>query len=412
MEPTFQSRRRRPRSRRPTRAVLTGLALFTALAAGVYIGANPNTPVVGGLKDVIAPDRAEISTDQVESLIANEFYRDVDKDKLTDGSIKGMVESLRDPYSNYFDPRQNKQFAQALSGRYSGIGTAVSPDPRGLEITVVYPDSPAADAGIKADDLVVAVNGESIAGESADAAVAKIKGPEGTNVKLSVRSPLAENGKKFGKPRQLTVVRRAIDLPVATGKIVRRGGRKVGVIKLATFTENSGAVTGDQIKKLEKLGADSYVLDLRGNGGGRLDQAVAVASLFVPDGLIVATDGRARPRQKYDAVKGAIATADPLVVLVDKSSASASEITAGALKYRDRALVVGTRTFGKGVFQEITELKNGGAVSLTVGRYVLPGEHLITKAGLKPDLTVKDDDDTSSDEALDAALIALAEFKK
>ncbi|MFY9488665.1 MAG: S41 family peptidase [Solirubrobacterales bacterium] len=411
MPQIFQTIPQRREPRRFSRVVLRGLLLFTALIAGVYIGSNPNTPVVGGLKDIVSPDKTEISTEQVEELINNEFYRRVDETKLTNGSIKGMVESLKDPYSHYFDREQNKQFAQAISGRYGGIGTAVNPNKRGLEVAVVYEKSPADEAGIRPDDLITEVNGKSIAGESADTAVAKIKGPDGTKVKVTVQSPI-EGTKKYGRPRELTLERRQIDLPVATGELVRREGRKVGVIELTSFTENSGAAVAAQIVKLEKHGADSYVLDLRGNGGGRLDQAVAVTSLFVPKGLIVSTDGRARPRQNYNAVKGTTLTADPLVVVVDKSSASASEITAGSLKYRDRALVIGTRTYGKGVFQEVTELKNGGAVSLTVGQYVLPGNHPITKSGLAPDLKVEDDDKTRRDEVLDAAYQALAEFKK
>jgi carboxyl-terminal processing protease len=128
--------------------------------------------------------------------------------------------------------------------------------------------------------------------------------------------------------------------------------------------------------------------------------------------MIVATQGRARKREQYNAISNEFRTADPLVVLVDRGSASASEITSGALKYRDRALVVGTRTYGKGVFQEVTELKNGGAISLTVGRYVLPGNHYITKAGLQPDLRAKDNPKTRPDEALDASFAALAQFKQ
>jgi carboxyl-terminal processing protease len=128
--------------------------------------------------------------------------------------------------------------------------------------------------------------------------------------------------------------------------------------------------------------------------------------------MVVATDGRGRLRRQYNVVKGALRTADPLVVLVDGGTASSSEIVTGALKYRDRALVVGTRTFGKGVFQEVTEFKDGGALKLTVGRYELPGKHYVTKRGLQPDLEARDRRKTRADEALDAALAALAAFKK
>ena len=394
------------------RYLLTVAALIAALAAGIYIGANPHTPVLGSLKDVVAPEKAEISTDQAQSLIEDDFYRKVPNTRLTNGSINGMVRSLKDPYSHYFDPEQNKAFEQALSGKYTGVGMAVNQDKRGLLITTTYDGSPAKAAGLKAGDVIVAVNGKSIAGESADVAVAKIKGPEGTPVTLTVATPATKRATKLGAQRHVKLVRKQIDVPIAEGKLYKRGGRKIGVVYLAGFTETAGDAVTKQVDKLKKQGASSWVLDLRGNGGGRLDQAVSVSSIFLNNGMIVATDGRSLTRKQYNAIKPYFRTAAPLVVLVDKGSASASEITSGALKYRNRALIVGTRTFGKGVFQEVTELKNGGAVSLTVGRYVLPGNHYITKVGLKPDLTVEDNAKTGADEALDASFAALAQFKQ
>ncbi|MGB1583702.1 MAG: S41 family peptidase [Solirubrobacterales bacterium] len=392
------------------RTLIAVLAVFTALLTGVYIGAYPETPVVGGLKELIAPDKVSIPTDQVQSLIENDFYRKVPEAELTDSSINGMVEELNDPYSHYFNPEENKAFAQAISGRYTGVGMGINQVDRGLQVSLTYPDSPAEKAGIKPGDVITEVNGKSIAGEAADVAVAKIKGPEGTKVKLTYATPLEEDGEKLGPEREVELTRKAIEIPVAEGKLYRRDGNKIGVVRLATFTETAGNAVAREIDKLEKRGADSYVLDLRGNGGGRFDQAVEVSSLFLADGMVVASDGRTRKRRQFDAIKGAIRTTEPLVVLVDKGSASASEITAGALKYRDRALIVGTRTFGKGVFQEVTELENGGALSLTVGRYVLPGNHYITRRGLAPDLEVEDNTRTGADEALNASFEALAEF--
>jgi carboxyl-terminal processing protease len=348
----------------------------------------------------------------VQSLIEDEYYRKVPATKLSNGSISGMVKSLNDPYSHFFDAEQNKAFEEVISGSYTGVGMGVLEHKRGLVVTNTYEGSPARAGGLKPGDVITKVNGKSIAGESSDVAVAKVKGPEGTKVTLTVATPVDKKGKKLGPEREIVLTRKAIEIPVAEGKLYKRDGRKIGVVRLASFTESAGELVGRQVDKLKKQGADSWVLDLRGNGGGRLDQAVSVSSLFLPDGMIVATDGRARPRKVYDADKGEFRTAQPLAVLVDKGSASASEITSGALKYRDRALIVGTRTFGKGVFQEVTELDDGGAVSLTVGRYELPGGHFITKAGLKPDLTVEDNSKTGGDEALNASFAALAKFKQ
>ncbi|MFT4048776.1 MAG: S41 family peptidase [Solirubrobacterales bacterium] len=392
------------------RYLIAILALVAALFAGIYIGAYPDTPVVGGLKGVIAPDRAEIPVDQVQNLIENDFYRKVPDSKVTNGSISGMIESLNDPYSHYFDPEQNKAFEQSINGSYTGVGVAVLEHKRGLRITTVYDGSPASDASLKKGDVITKVNDKSIAGLSADAAVAKVKGPEGTKVTLTVAEPGAKNPNRLGEERAVTLTRKAIDIPVAEGKLYRRDGQKVGYVSLAQFTANAGRLVLAQVDKLKKQGANAWILDLRGNPGGRLDQAVSVSSIFVPTGMIVATDGRSVTRREYNAIKSDFRTAQPLVVLVDKGSASASEITSGALKYRDRGLIVGTRTFGKGVFQEVTELKNGGAVSLTIGRYELPGKHFITKAGLKPDITVSENPKKSGDEQLSAGFAALAKL--
>lgn len=393
------------------RYLIVILGIFAALIVGVRIGANPDTPVVGKLKDVVAPDRTTIPADQVQTLIENDFYRKVPPARLTDGSIKGMVRSLKDPYSHYFDAKENKEFEQAISGSYSGVGMAVGQHKRGLMVTVVYPGAPASGAGIRRGDIITKVDGKSIAGESADLAVTRIKGPAGTKVTLTWARPRTTGSRKFGSERSVVLTRKRIDIPVARGRLIRSNGRKVGYVQLASFTATSGRLVARQVRRLKRSGATSWILDLRGNGGGRLDQAVAVSSVFLPDGMIVATDGRSVKRKVYDALEGRFLTADPLAVLVDKGSASASEITSGALKYRDRGLIVGTRTFGKGVFQEVTELSNGGAVSLTIGRYELPGRHYIGKNGLTPDLTVRDNVRTRRDEQLSAALAALAKFK-
>lgn len=388
------------------------LAVLAAFAIGIQVGASPDPPVLGAVKDLIAPDRAQISDERARELIRDEYFREVPADRLVDGSIKGMVEALDDPYSFYFDPRENKEFTQAMSGRYSGVGMAVQRGDKGLAVTAVYEGSPAKKAGIAAGDVITKVDGKSIVGRPADAAVALIKGPEGSSVSLAVRAARNDRGTRLDPPRIIKLTRRAIDIPITDGRIVERAGRRTGVVTLITFAATSGEAVAREIDALAKKRADAFVLDLRGNGGGRLDQAIAIASLFLDDGLVVATDGRARRRRDYNVIKGALITAKPVVVLVDHGSASASEIVAGALKYRDRALVVGARTWGKSTFQEVTEFDNGGALSLTVGRYELPGGKIISKRGLEPDLAAKDDPETRRDEALDAALAALAEFKR
>ena len=191
----------------------------------------------------------------------------------------------------------------------------------------------------------------------------------------------------------------------------RHDGRKIAYVRLASFTSGAHGEVGDAVRKLLDDGADGVVLDLRDNGGGLLDEAVMISSIFIPDGKIVSTKGRSRPTHVYEATGGAIDGDVPVVVLVNDRSASASEIVTGALQDRKRATVVGTRTFGKGVFQEIEPLPNGGALDITVGEYFLPsgrnlgGGGVKRGAGVTPDIKAEDDPDTPKrDEALLAAL--------
>jgi carboxyl-terminal processing protease len=246
------------------------------------------------------------------------------------------------------------------------------------------------------------VNGRSIAGQDSTEATTRIKGPAGTSVRLTVRSG--------GKTREVTLKRAEVAIPVVRSELRRADGHEIAYVHLAGFTAGAHDAVGEAVRKLLKQGADSVVLDLRDNGGGLLNEAVQVSSIFIPDGRIVSTKGRARPERVYDATGGAIDPDIPLVVLVNDRSASASEIVTGALQDRDRATVVGTRTFGKGVFQEIEPLSNGGALDITVGEYFLPsgrnlgGGGVSRGSGVKPDIYAKDDPKTPKDEALVTAL--------
>jgi carboxyl-terminal processing protease len=209
--------------------------------------------------------------------------------------------------------------------------------------------------------------------------------------------------------RTVTITRANIVVPVSSGKVLSYKGTKIGYVQLTSFTDGSGAEVRDQVNKVLGRGAKAIVLDLRENGGGLLEEAVNVASIFIPDGTVVSTDGRSQPRQVYVAKGHAISTSIPLVVLVDRGTASASEIVTGALQDRHRAKVVGTHTYGKGVFQEIQPLTNGGALDITVGEYFTPDGHNLggggvkEGAGLKPDVYALDNPHTAKDEGLTVA---------
>jgi len=285
------------------------------------------------------------------------------------------------------------------------VGMTVEEVPRGLRVISVYEDSPAGRGGLEPGDVVTEVDGRSIAGDSSEESTARIKGEAGTPVRLTIVT-----GKRR---RELTLRRAQVDIPVVEGRMRRSGGARYAHVQLAGFTSGAHGELGETVRRLLRQGAKGVVLDLRNNGGGLLNEAVLVSSIFIPDGEIVSTRGRSRPEHVYEATGGAISTEVPVVVLVNRQSASASEIVTGALQDRGRATVVGTRTFGKGVFQEVERLSNGGALDITVGEYFLPsgrniGNTVDKGAGIAPDVRAVDDPDTEPDEALRAALRTVA----
>ena len=265
----------------------------------------------------------------------------------------------------------------------------------------VFDGSPARRAGIRVRDVITGVDGESIEGKTAEQATALIKGPAGSTVTLAVVTGRDE-------PRTLKLRRERVDVPVVESEMRRSGGRRIAHVRLAGFTSGAHGEVRQAIDDLLGKGADGVVLDLRDNGGGLLNEAVLVSSIFIGDGTIVSTKGRTRPRRVFEATGNAIDADVPVVVLVNRESASASEIVAGALQDRGRAEVVGTRTFGKGVFQEVRELSNGGALDITVGEYFTPkgrnlgGGGVKKGAGIEPEVKARDDTATRGrDEALE-----------
>jgi carboxyl-terminal processing protease len=206
----------------------------------------------------------------------------------------------------------------------------------------------------------------------------------------------------------VSVKRARIEVPVASGRIVERDGHKLAVVELASFSSGAHGLLRAEIDRLLKKGAEGVVLDLRGNPGGLLTEGVLVSSIFIEDGKVVSVRGLHRPDREYDAEGHAIAKGVPVVVLVNGGSASASEIVTGALRDRHRAVVVGTRTFGKGLVQELQDLSNGGVLKLTVANYYLPGGETIGHSGIKPQVPARDNPDTPRDEALPVALDTLA----
>jgi carboxyl-terminal processing protease len=379
-----------------SRAVIAVLGVLVALVAGIWLGGHPES-LPGPVRDALVQEDRALRAEIVDSIEAN-FYKPVDEDTLDDASLKGIVESLDDPYSHYLTPKEAKQFNESVSGEFEGVGMNVEEDKRGLKVLRVFDGSPAARARIRRGDFILGVNGRSIAGVNSEVATSRIKGPAGTTVTLRVFTPGQE------RDRTVRVKRERIEIPVARGRMVEKGGHRVGVVELLSFSSGAHGLLRREISRLLDQGAEAIVLDLRGNGGGLLSEAVLVSSIFIEDGEIVSVRGRHRPERTQDAEGDAINEQIRVVTLVDGGSASASEIVTGALRDRKRAKVVGTRTFGKGLVQEVERLSNGGVLDLTVANYYLPGGETISTRGIKPQIRATDDPDTDRDEAMPVAI--------
>jgi carboxyl-terminal processing protease len=381
------------------------VALVAVLFGGIWLGGHP-AKLPEFVRDRFVDDSAGLNLEATE-LIEDNYYRPVGSSELTNSSLQGMVRELRrrhrDRFSDYFSPEALARFNEDISGKFSGIGLTVSQVKQGLRVDTVFPHSPAKEAGIEPGDLIVSVEGESIAGQSSEVSTEKIKGPEGTEVTIGVQDA------KGGKTHELTIERAQIALPVVTSKVKEVHGRKLGYVRLVTFSEGAHALLRQAVAKVEKQGAEGIVLDLRENGGGLLEEAVLTASVFLPeDEVVVTTDSRTQGHAVYKTV-GDNLPALPTVVLIDRNTASAAEILTAALADDAGAKVVGTRSYGKGVFQQEIGLSNGGALKLTIGEYFTPeGVNLAKSHGIHPDAQAQDNPSTPQDEALTRALAVLA----
>jgi carboxyl-terminal processing protease len=385
--------------------VAFGVALVAFLAAGIYLGGHPSK-LPGFAREALTEEPTSLVGEAAE-IIKGNYFRKVGDTELGNASLQGMVRELRkrhkDRFSDYFSPENLEGFNQQIEGRFSGVGLSVVSVKKGLHVAKVFHGSPAEGAGIEAGQTIVSVDGESIAGLNSTEATNKIKGPEGSEVTLGVFDPKAK------KTTEKTMVRAEVELPNVEARLFTTDGKKIGYVRLFSFSEEASEQLAHGIEKVDKEGAEGLVLDLRENPGGLLEEAVRTASLFLPEGEVVVTT---KSRTKGDSTKksGSGKIVDvPFDVLIDRGTASAAEILTASLQDDAGATVVGTRSYGKGVFQEEHGLANGGALKLTVGEYFTPnGENLARTGGIHPEVKAVDNPKTAVDEARLKALETVA----
>jgi carboxyl-terminal processing protease len=376
-------------------------ATIVVLLVGVWLGGHAGW-IPSGIRGTFSNEgKTGQFVQKVLDQVQRDFYRRVNVTQLANDGLAGAVASLNDPYSHYYSPSEYNSFANETNPRDKGIGVDVQANPKGLQITGILPDSPAERAGLQSGDVIVGVGHTNLAGHTATYAAALITGKPGTDVTITVLE---------GTQRvRLTLARANLISPVASSRLLIYHGVKVGWLIFTQFTQGSGAQLRTQVNKMLHAGAQALILDLRDNGGGLLQEAINVASIFIPDGTIVSTDGRTQPRQVYVAKGGAISTKIPLVVLVNRDTASSAEIVTAALQDRGRAKVVGTHTYGKGVYQEIQNLSNGGALEITVGHFFTPSGRSLggggdkRGAGVTPNVSVTENATGKADRQLTVA---------
>jgi len=359
-----------------------------AALGGTVAGVLLTTQVAGPLiaqeagKNASVYEQLDLFGDIFER-IRGQYVEEVETDKLIEAAINGMLTSL-DPHSSYLAPKDFDDMQVQTRGEFGGLGIEVTQEDGFVKVVSPMDDTPAAAAGIQAGDFITHVDGESVLGLTLDAAVELMRGPIGSEIIITVvREGTAE-------PFDVSIIRDTIKLTAARSRVV---GNTI-VVRLTTFNDQTFSGLEEGIKKsvAELGGADmvnGYVLDLRNNPGGLLTQAIKVSDAFLDKGEIVSTRGReASDGERFNATKGDVTGGKPLVVLINGGSASASEIVAGALQDHRRAIVVGTKSFGKGSVQTVIPLRGDGAMRLTTARYYTPSGRSIQALGVAPDIIV------------------------
>nr|WP_208404420.1 S41 family peptidase [Saccharococcus thermophilus] len=379
--------------KKQTVAVLMALSMLVG-AGGTYAGMQLAAPDSNRDITMVAPDQTFTNADEKElkkveqayELIKDRYVEKVDDKKLIQGAIQGMINTLNDPYSVYMDEETTKQFTESLDSSFEGIGAEVSMIDGKVTIVAPIKNSPAEKAGLKPNDQILRVNGQSLEGLDLYDAVLKIRGKKGTTVQLDILRPGVKDVIK------VKVVRDEIPIETVYDSVKTYNGKKVGYLEITSFSENTAQDFKKKLAKLEAEHINGLIIDVRGNPGGYLQSVEEILKQFIPkDKPYVQIEERNGDKQRFysDLPKK---KPYPIVVLIDKGSASASEILAGAMKEAGGYKLVGETSFGKGTVQQAIPMGDGSNIKLTLYKWLTPDGHWIHKKGIKPDVVVKQPD--------------------
>lgn len=331
------------------------------------------------------------------------FKENIDPEKLEYGAAKGLIDAVEDPYTYFLTPEESKDFEEMINGSFEGIGAEIGLDDQ-RQIIIIAPleGTPAKKAGLQPQDYVLQINEKVTAGLTLDQAVALIRGPKGSAVTLMIRR------EGLPEPLKISIIREVIEIPILSWKLLENGN--IAYIQLFNFNEKAGSAFGQAAQKILTSGASKVILDLRGNPGGILQEAVEIGGWFTDKDTVIASEKFADGRLRHYKSEGPGRLKNfPLVVLVDKGSASASEILAGALNLHNKARLVGEKTFGKGTVQVLEKFSDGSSLRVTVSQWLLPNGRSIDKEGLLPEILIaKGGANEKEDEQLEKAMELLS----
>lgn len=352
------------------------------------------TVIVGSF--VVANYRNIIRMISVGLLIKGQALQSISTDQLLEGAVRGMVDALDDPYSAFMNSEEFKEMQHYIQGSIGGIGIYVGVKNNNIVVQSPIEGSPAALAGIRADDIIVKIDDKFTADFSYDEVVGMMRGEPGTLVKVSIMREGEANLLEY------SLVREVIDLPTVSSNILP-GEPKIGYLRLSMFASNSDEAMAEELQNLEQQGIAGLILDLRDNPGGDLGSAINIAKFFVPAGPIVHTVTRGGVTEIYEAT-GEPAFTAPVVILINEGSASASEVLAGALKDTGTAVLIGEKSFGKGIVQSVIPLPSGDGLKITSSKYLTPKKIDIHEKGIEPDLLVVQEESVFENPANDLQL--------